>query len=376
LTEIAHEANEEFVRKVKDLLEAITGQPYSITQKIRLRESIIWSVYLDEKRLSSDERISLNKGAQWITEDDQGTISVTSWHFYDVDEVALNEYDVQFRIYDDLLDKNNWEKYRKEVPGLIAELEAAERIANEMNKKYGTNIKLLARQKPFLETCFNAEGMSEDEKLREIEKHARAMYETWRTWSDWATNVGREIYAKTTKKVLRWDEYVKEVMYNLRDFVGAKFVAKKMAGTMLAAEWDKRERENISANRGVWLFKETENKIVMMSDNLDTIDAKSIEEYRLIKLRSGRKRKRIANQGAEDVKTIINPELVEQVVRHVEEKFNIKMQLMKDRHVLVASFSKNNLRPYGKLYEIEKHAKALVEAWSRIKEKVQSLETN
>jgi hypothetical protein len=64
------------------------------------------------------------------------------------------------------------------------------------------------------------------------------------------------------------------------------------------------------------------------------------------------------------VKTITSPELVEQVVRHVEEKFNVKMQLMKDRPVLVASFSKNNLRPYGKLYEIEKHAKALVEAWN------------
>jgi hypothetical protein len=369
-------ASKEFVMKVKELLEAITGQPYAIAQKIQLDETSIWGVCLDEDKFSMDERLSLNEGAYWVTEDNEGAIFVHSWYFYNVDDVASDEYRLNFRIYDDLLQRENWEKYRKEVPGLIAELEAAERIANEMNKKYGTNIKLLARQKPFLETCFNAKGMSEDEKLREIEKHARAMYETWRTWSDWATNVGREIYAKTTKKVLRWDEYVKEVMYNLRDFVGAKFVAKKMAGTMLAAEWDKRERENISANRGVWLFKETENKIVMMSDNLDTIDAKSIEEYRLIKLRSGRKRKRIANQGAEDVKTIINPELVEQVVRHVEEKFNIKMQLMKDRHVLVASFRKNNLRPYGKLYEIEKHAKALVEAWSRIKEKVQSLETN
>jgi hypothetical protein len=115
-----------------------------------------------------------------------------------------------------------------------------------------------------------------------------------------------------------------------------------------------------------------------MSENLDTIDAKSIEEYRLIKLRSGRKRKRIANQGVKEPhkEAIISPELVERVVRKVEEKFKVKIKLMKDRPILVASFSKNNLRPYGKLYEIERHAKALTEAWSRIKEKVQSLETN
>jgi hypothetical protein len=35
-------------------------------------------------------------------------------------------------------------QYEKKASGLIAELEADERIANEMNKKYGTNIKLLS----------------------------------------------------------------------------------------------------------------------------------------------------------------------------------------------------------------------------------------
>jgi hypothetical protein len=61
--------------------------------------------------------------------------------------------------------------------------------------------------------------MGEDEKLREMGKHARAMYDTWKLFREWTMNVGREIYAKTTKKVLRWDEYVNEVMYNLRDFL-------------------------------------------------------------------------------------------------------------------------------------------------------------
>jgi len=303
---------------------------------------------------------------------------MTSWHFYDVEDVVSNEYGLDLQIYDDLLDRSRWEKYKKKAPGLIAELEAAERIANEMNQKYGTNIKLWARQKPFLDTCFNAKGMGEDEKLREIEKHARAMYETWGAWNEWATNVGREIYAKTTKKRLEWNEYVSKVLSLLRDFVGAKFVAKKMAETLLAAEWDPRDKENISANRGVWLFKETENNIIMISDNLYTIDARSIEEYKLIRRRSGKRKNRIVAQVAGDVKsfreTIISPELVEHVIKEIEERFKVEIQLMKNRPVLVTSFSIGSLRPYGKLYEIEKHAKALAEAWSRIKEKVQSLE--
>ncbi|MGQ9513828.1 MAG: hypothetical protein ACUVTL_02065 [Thermoproteota archaeon] len=48
-----------------------------------------------------------------------------------------------------------------------------------MNQKYGTNIKLLARQKPFFETRFSVKAMSEDERLREIEKHTKALAEAW-----------------------------------------------------------------------------------------------------------------------------------------------------------------------------------------------------
>ena len=375
MTEITPEASEEFVRKVKELLEAITEQPYEIAKKIQLSESSIWGVYLDEDKLNLDERLSMNEGAYWVTEENENIMHICSWYFYNVEDVVSEEYGSGIRIKDDLLQKENWENYRNEAPALIAELEAAERVANEMNQKYGTNIKLWARQKPFLETRFSVKGMSEDERLREIEKHARAMFDTWGTWNEWATNVGREIYMKTTKKVLRWDEYVKKALSRLRDFTGIKFVAKKMAGMLWAAEWDPRERENISANRGVWLFKETENNTIMMSDNLDTIDARSIEEYRLIQ-RSGKKKKRIATQGAEDVKplreTIISPELVERVVRQVEEKFAIKLTVRKDRPVLVTSFNTGDLRPYGKLYEIEKHAKALAEAWNGIKDIVRN----
>ncbi|MGQ9513787.1 MAG: hypothetical protein ACUVTL_01850 [Thermoproteota archaeon] len=120
-------------------------------------ESTIWSVYLDREKLSLEERLSLNQYNKWVTENNQGIICITSWYFYEVDEVVSNEYDVKFQIYDDLLKKEKWEKYRKEVPGLIAELEAAERIANEMNQKYGSNIKL-AGQRPFLETCFDSKA--------------------------------------------------------------------------------------------------------------------------------------------------------------------------------------------------------------------------
>jgi len=323
----------------------------------------------------------MNKGAHWITKNNEGTICVCSWRFYDVNNVVSEEYGIHFRIDDDILQRENWKNYRKKVPGLIAELEAAERIANEINAKYGVNIKLWARQKPFLETCFNSKGMCEDEKLREIEKHAKAMYETWGTWNEWATNVGREIYMKTTKKRMRREEFIEKSIGWLRDITGACYndsyfdrVSVKMRpGTIWVVEGDSGDERNVVANRGVWLLKEIENNIIMMSDNLDTINARNIEEYRCIQQRM---KKKVAVQMEERGfrETIISPELVERVVRRVEERFNVKIQLMKDRPVLVTSFNIGGLRPYGKLYEIEKHAKALAEAWNGIKEKVQNRE--
>jgi len=363
--------SDEFVRNVKELLESVTGQSYGIAQKIRFHESTVWSVYLDEKKLGIEESLSLNEGARWVTQDTKGNICVTSWHFYDVDEVVLNEYGLDLQIYDKLLDRSKWEKYRKKAPGLIAELETAQRITEEMNQKYGANIKLWTEQKPFLETCFNAKGMNEDEKLQKIEKHARAMYETWGAWNEWATKVGREIYAKTTKMRLGWNEYVKHVLSNLRDFTGAKYILKKKGEKALVAELDP-SGANIFANRGIGSFKETKGRIIMMSDIIETINAKSMEEYWHIQRRWGRKITRMVTaQGAGEPynEVIISPELVKQVVRHVEEKFDVKIQMRKDRPVLVTSFNTGKLRPYGKLYEIEKHTRALAEAWSRIEEK-------
>lgn len=364
--------SDEFVSNVKELLERITGQSYGIAQKIRLHESTVWSVYLDEKKLGIEERLLSNKGTHWVRQNDKGNICVISWHFYDVDEVVTNEYGLDLHIYDKLVDRSKWEKYRKKVPGLIAELEAAQRIAEEMNRKYGASIKLWTEQKPFLETCFNAKGMSEEEKLQMIEKHARAMFETWGTWNEWATNVGREIYAKTTRMRLGWNEYVTKVLSHLRDFTGATYVLKKKGKTTLVAELDQ-SGANIFANRGVGSFRETKGRIVMVSDIIGAIYARNMEEYWRIQKRWGMKVARvITERGAEEPYNgvVISPEILKEVVKQVEERFDVKIKIRKDRPVLVTSFHTDKLRPYGKLYEIERHTRALAEAWSRIKEKV------
>lgn len=293
---------------------------------------------------------------------------VNSWHFYDVNDVASEEYGINFRDKGILLERKKWEKYREKAPGLIAELEAAERIANEANEKYGTNIRLCLGEKPYLETSFDARDMSEDKKFYEIEKHARAMYDTWKLWNEWTTKVGREIYMKTTKRRLSKSEFMHDVILRLHDITQGVYVyGDRKLGIRWIVEGSSISKRNLFANRGAWLVKEAKDSIVIMSDNFDTINARTTEEYNLLQQRKTRK---IVVEGIREglKQTIISPELMERVVKQVGEKYMIRIHMRKDKPVIETAFRTGKLKPYGKLYEIERHAKALVEVWNRIKE--------
>lgn len=329
-------------------------------------EGCVWGVVLDREKLSLTERITMNKGAYWVQEEKDGAIYVCSYRLCDVNNVVSEEYDLDLRIDDDLLERKNWEKYRKRVPGLIADLEAAERIAYEANEKYGTNIKLIAGHKPYLETGFDARGISEAEKLHDIEKHARAIHETWGIWHMWTKNVGREIYRKTTKKRMGREKFIEEVMSRLRDITGVTyFKGEKGPGTLWIRVGDTRDKDNIAANRGIWFIKEIRDSIVMMSDNIETINARSMEEYNLLQQTD---RSKVAIQEVDSYKeTLISPELIQRITEQVGEKYKVKIHVRKDKPVIETTFHTSRLRPYGKLYEIEKHAEALAEAWNGIK---------
>jgi len=102
-----------------------------------------------------------------------------------------------------------------------------------------------------------------------------------------------------------------------------------------------------------------------MSDDLETVNAKSLREYKLIK-RRGEAAAQEAKEGF--VHTVISPELMRKVVEQVGLEFGVGIRILNDKPVMVAEFKTAWLKSYGKLYEIERHAKALAEAWKRIKD--------
>jgi len=402
LAEVTPESSGKFVHRVKDLLEAITGKPYGIVEKQRLKGRI-WGVYLDEDKVKLAKGVSMNRGAQLVYEVKDDVIYVHSNFFYDVGDVASEQYGFHFRDVNALQDRKNWNSYRKEVPGLIVELEAAERAAKEANAKYGISIalKFSLGHYPYLETSFNAKGMSEGEKLQEIKRHARAMYETWGCWREWASTEGRDIYVKTTKRRQSQIKFLDAVDSKLNKITKSWYsevMFKKPGVRWALVGWVR--LESLPENRGVWLVEERKDSIAIFSDNFETINARNELEYNSIKVMGGltaggyeeqfnmlyahdevdehgmKISRPITPQEAMKYgrKTSISPKLLIDIAKKVGREFKVDIRVMKDKPVLMTEFKTKGLKQQEKLHEIERRAKALAEAWNRIKKLAKGVE--
>jgi len=122
--------------------------------------------------------------------------------------------------------------------------------------------------------------------------------------------------------------------------------------------------KDIATNRGAWWVEETEDSIVIMSDDLETVNARSLMEYRLIK-RRGEAATREIKEGF--VRTVVSPELIREVAQQVSKEFGVVIRISDHKPLISTEFKTTGLKPYGKVYEIERHAKALAEAWRRIR---------
>jgi len=398
-----HKATDEFVLNVENLLEAITGKPYGIVEKEHL-EGRIWGVYLDEDKVKLAESLLMNHGAQWVEEEKDGFIQVCSDKFLDITDMASDLYDFWFEDTDVLLDRKNWEKYRKEVPRLIAELEAAERIANELNKKYDTNITIWSGEKPYLKTGFDAKGMSEDEKLHEIERHAKTMLKMWERRHKWVVTVGAKMYRKTERSRMRMIKFREDVISRLQDITKSEYTSGYKKELLSEVLWSivgcHYTKKDFNTNRGVWYVKKTKEDIAIFSDNFETINARNELEYNSIKLMGGvtagdyearlnffsyyddidehgwNIARPITKQEAmrNGKKAIINSKSLEDVAKQVSREFKVDIRVMKDKPVLMTEFNTKGNRQQVKLHEIERRAKALAEAWKRMKEMVKVAE--
>ena len=92
---------------------------------------------------------------------------------------SLQKYDTFLNILEEIKNKENWEKYKNDdmFGDEISLYERADEIANEVNKKYGTNIVFRGGYDCWFETTFSIKDKSLEEVIKEIERNIPALYE-------------------------------------------------------------------------------------------------------------------------------------------------------------------------------------------------------
>lgn len=87
--------------------------------------------------------------------------------------------DISSHVLEEIKNKENWEKYKNDerFGYEIFLYERADEIANEVNKKYGTNIVFRGGYNCWFETTFSIKDKSLEEVIKEIEKNIPALYE-------------------------------------------------------------------------------------------------------------------------------------------------------------------------------------------------------
>ncbi|NHV07209.1 MAG: hypothetical protein HA495_07715, partial [Thaumarchaeota archaeon] len=94
-------------------------------------------------------------------------------------EMFRGDYEIFLKILKEIENRENWEKYKndKNFGNEIFLYERADEIANEVNKKYGTNIVFRGGEDCWFETTFSIKDKSLEEVIKEIERNIGPLYE-------------------------------------------------------------------------------------------------------------------------------------------------------------------------------------------------------
>jgi len=119
-----------------------------------------------------NEKLTVGFPDFWSTEHALERFS-PSWKF------AGDRYNDFLNILEEIKNKENWEKYKndKHFRDEIFLYEQADEVANEVNKKYGTNITFRGGYDCWFETTFSIKDKSLEEVIKEIEKNIGPLYE-------------------------------------------------------------------------------------------------------------------------------------------------------------------------------------------------------
>jgi competence protein ComGF len=171
-----HKEEREFAHRLAEYLnkkyeryfkkeEKYGARPYRIGDKIELEiyasfeYALPWITIFNEK-------LTVGFPQFWSTERALG-------------EMFRGNYETFLKILEEIEHKENWERYKNDdrLGNEILLYEQADEIANEVNKKYGTNIVFRGGEDCWFETTFSIKDKSLEEVIKEIERNIGPLYE-------------------------------------------------------------------------------------------------------------------------------------------------------------------------------------------------------
>jgi hypothetical protein len=172
--------------EVKDLLSKITGLKYEIKQLPSSLDEPVWDVTMEYHTALVMPPYEAHEAIHSV------------WGYSNGDIVFLPKMKNILKILAETLDhkqigsfllgyREKWNEAEKEFPNSIAFLRKMEKIANEINSQYGSDVELYLDQEDeewWLQACFNSKKLSQKEILQRVERNIKGLLEALKEYHE------------------------------------------------------------------------------------------------------------------------------------------------------------------------------------------------
>jgi hypothetical protein len=138
--------------------------------------------------------VELSSAIERIKYKENGIVELESSIMVDLAwSIENDDFNMPFKSIPELDDPKNWPKWKRKMPVTITMLEKCNEAAQKVSKNSG--IKILVSRDNYPEgsdeyafrASFDSSNMNEEQFLKEIERHCRAMVRAYRMYEPWLT---------------------------------------------------------------------------------------------------------------------------------------------------------------------------------------------
>jgi len=156
-----------------------------------------------QKEIGMD--LELSRSIDEIICDKSGVVQFESTIMVDVWwSVENDDYHVPRERVPELDDPRKWPKWKRKIPVIITMLSKCHEAAKKASEEYGVKVlveRLEGSDDYVFHASFDSSNMSEEQFLREIERHCKAMVKAYRMYEPWLKGSEHEKLVQNSKRI-------------------------------------------------------------------------------------------------------------------------------------------------------------------------------